>query len=100
MPPLKAPQEHGAIIAEPPLTEAGRIVAANRQRLEQAPFPVLGRPSTDLLRQDRKSTRLSSSHVEISYAVFCLKKKKKSEEPNSHQHEYQPTRKQKSINNK
>src|SRR5690349_24123410 len=27
--------------------------------------------------RDRKSTRLSSSHVEISYAVFCLKKKKK-----------------------
>src|SRR6267378_7603369 len=26
-------------------------------------------------RQDRKSTRLNSSHVEISYAVFCLKKK-------------------------
>src|SRR5204862_2747965 len=29
------------------------------------------------LRRDRKSTRLNSSHVEISYAVFCLKKKKK-----------------------
>src|SRR5438874_4405424 len=28
--------------------------------------------------QDRKSTRLNSSHVEISYAVFCLKKKNKS----------------------
>src|SRR5215475_4113920 len=28
-------------------------------------------------RQDRKSTRLNSSHVKISYAVFCLKKKKK-----------------------
>src|SRR5690349_23882794 len=28
--------------------------------------------------RDRKSTRLNSSHVEISYAVFCLKKKKKS----------------------
>src|SRR5690349_23720003 len=27
--------------------------------------------------RDRKSTRLNSSHVEISYAVFCLKKKKK-----------------------
>src|SRR5436309_7753397 len=27
--------------------------------------------------QDRKSTRLNSSHVKISYAVFCLKKKKK-----------------------
>src|SRR3712207_8909317 len=28
-------------------------------------------------RQDRKSTRLNSSHANISYAVFCLKKKKK-----------------------
>src|SRR5207249_9519888 len=28
-----------------------------------------------LTRQDRKSTRLNSSHVSISYAVFCLKKK-------------------------
>src|SRR5207253_6911386 len=28
---------------------------------------------------DRKSTRLNSSHVAISYAVFCLKKKKKNE---------------------
>src|SRR5690606_5423336 len=30
----------------------------------------------DTLRSDRKSTRLNSSHVKISYAVFCLKKKK------------------------
>src|SRR5690606_39640689 len=29
---------------------------------------------------DRKSTRLNSSHVKISYAVFCLKKKKKEQE--------------------
>src|SRR5438874_6050453 len=29
---------------------------------------------------DRKSTRLNSSHVEISYAVFCLKKKKKKQD--------------------
>src|SRR3712207_8798771 len=29
------------------------------------------------LQQDRKSTRLNSSHANISYAVFCLKKKKK-----------------------
>src|SRR5437773_9065846 len=28
-------------------------------------------------RKDRKSTRLNSSHITISYAVFCLKKKKK-----------------------
>src|SRR3712207_8634467 len=31
----------------------------------------------DALAQDRKSTRLNSSHANISYAVFCLKKKKK-----------------------
>src|SRR5690349_24213097 len=33
-----------------------------------------------LVDRDRKSTRLNSSHVEISYAVFCLKKKKKKKE--------------------
>src|SRR5688572_32080567 len=31
--------------------------------------------------QDRKSTRLNSSHSQISYAVFCLKKKKKRQIP-------------------
>src|SRR5690625_630910 len=31
----------------------------------------------DFMEEDRKSTRLNSSHVAISYAVFCLKKKKK-----------------------
>src|SRR6266496_4065631 len=37
------------------------------------PMPRTNRPP---LSSDRKSTRLNSSHVEISYAVFCLKKKK------------------------
>src|SRR5207249_8759654 len=32
-----------------------------------------------IVNQDRKSTRLNSSHVSISYAVFCLKKKKKTD---------------------
>src|SRR3989442_3845377 len=45
-----------------------------------------GQPSTVqvtryvLAAADRKSTRLNSSHVRISYAVFCLKKKKKNTE--------------------
>src|SRR5947199_6053896 len=34
--------------------------------------------NTDARRRDRKSTRLNSSHLGISYAVFCLKKKNKS----------------------
>src|SRR5699024_11380150 len=32
--------------------------------------------AADIIARDRKSTRLNSSHVSISYAVFCLKKKK------------------------
>src|SRR5204862_3111187 len=40
--------------------------------------PACSSPSaSSTARRDRKSTRLNSSHVEISYAVFCLKKKKK-----------------------
>src|SRR5690349_23732510 len=40
--------------------------------------PITSRKSIDSSAEpDRKSTRLNSSHVEISYAVFCLKKKKK-----------------------
>src|SRR3712207_7129181 len=43
---------------------------------------VIARWRGDLLfTQDRKSTRLNSSHANISYAVFCLKKKKKTPSP-------------------
>src|SRR5690554_7142211 len=41
----------------------------------EVPYP--GSKNSKFMRQDRKSTRLNSSHVRISYAVFCLKKKKK-----------------------
>src|SRR5690606_41474571 len=37
---------------------------------------ALRRASTEALGRDRKSTRLNSSHVKISYAVFCLTKKR------------------------
>src|SRR3712207_7763007 len=41
-----------------------------------APQRLLGRGGERAEAQDRKSTRLNSSHANISYAVFCLKKKK------------------------
>src|SRR5688572_31731701 len=45
---------------------------------EAAPAPPHGGHGPARLRRlDRKSTRLNSSHSQISYAVFCLKKKKK-----------------------
>src|SRR2546430_13375820 len=49
-----------------------------RQRRHACILMLTGSDSrTDLERADRKSTRLNSSHSQISYAVFCLKKKKK-----------------------
>src|SRR5947209_15391272 len=52
-----------------------RLSAAHRQGQRRRPRQVSG---ADLAppRRDRKSTRLNSSHANISYAVFCLKKKK------------------------
>src|SRR3712207_7748917 len=54
------------------------------------PLPAPGAPPQRELRpahngyKDRKSTRLNSSHANISYAVFCLKKKKKIKLPSTH----------------
>src|SRR5690349_23967794 len=61
--------------------DAQRGDRSTRRPRRKAPPPhlkmtgVLG--PTNAATRDRKSTRLNSSHVEISYAVFCLKKKKR-----------------------
>src|SRR5438874_3635656 len=61
-----------------------RRVFGCRERLESR--CGLRRSCADLREgRDRKSTRLNSSHVEISYAVFCLKKKKIIKQPNQRQ---------------
>src|SRR2546426_3434757 len=53
----------------------------SRQRMMSMPIPDF----RTLDNRDRKSTRLNSSHLVISYAVFCLKKKKKKQmEARSH----------------
>src|SRR2546427_8037404 len=48
-----------------------------RRRYPRQPGTGPGRHRCRTARRDRKSTRLNSSHSQISYAVFCLKKKKK-----------------------
>src|SRR5690606_41431132 len=53
---------------------AGAAPRAHPGWLVQNPYRA---PVAQPDRADRKSTRLNSSHVKISYAVFCLKKKKK-----------------------
>src|SRR5438270_8495709 len=52
-----------------------------KKELEELAAPIAEHASeareSHLLMKDRKSTRLNSSHSQISYAVFCLKKKRK-----------------------
>src|SRR5256885_12692402 len=52
---------------------AGAVV---RKRVEDRRHDLAGAAPVGIAIQDRKSTRLNSSHLVISYAVFCLKKKK------------------------
>src|SRR2546430_9117814 len=71
-------------------SEIGRVGGAKEPAVDlkamaenSAPGPVVrtvGAAPLVALRLDRKSTRLNSSHSQISYAVFCLKKKKQNEE--------------------
>src|SRR3989454_5761702 len=66
---------------DPAAQHLGRLVV--REGMLQLEFAVLevcegrGEKEGARLIADRKSTRLNSSHLVISYAVFCLKKKKK-----------------------
>src|SRR2546427_5398500 len=61
------------------VTEAERKAAEAERALEEvrARQAPLREALAGKREQDRKSTRLNSSHSQISYAVFCLKKKKK-----------------------
>src|SRR2546422_6782471 len=64
------------------------VVGCRAQRAASCLDGRLGRPVdqslwSDVGYADRKSTRLNSSHGYISYAVFCLKKKKKNRKKNS-----------------
>src|SRR5690606_41699075 len=55
---------------------SGRVRLPAARRRDTSPAPPTA-ASSDHCWRDRKSTRLNSSHVKISYAVFCLKKKNK-----------------------
>src|SRR5438132_5093164 len=85
--PINGPSS--SIIAHPPSSPLSPYTTLFRSRGDQAPpggrrddrrpprAPARGRAAHPApSRADRKSTRLNSSHTVISYAVFCLKKKK------------------------
>src|SRR3712207_1920375 len=62
-------------LSEGGLTTADKV--HKREEFRQLIGDVQELPETQRTALDRKSTRLNSSHANISYAVFCLKKKKK-----------------------
>src|SRR5438270_10132270 len=55
--------------------DAQHLFVAEPAQLGERVFEIVGRERGEAV-ADRKSTRLNSSHSQISYAVFCLKKKK------------------------
>src|SRR5256885_6576925 len=55
--------------------QAGRVQETQAKTLRRLGMLLGAAPVVGVVRQDRKSTRLNSSHLVISYAVFCLKKK-------------------------
>src|SRR2546426_2194436 len=67
---LPAPLVPGHVVGDGPDERRQRPRSSAHPRTRQL------RDGMDVAPQDRKSTRLNSSHLVISYAVFCLKKKK------------------------
>src|SRR5690625_5727353 len=72
-----------------------RVGCGRRAHTSTLPREAAQRQMSPVSRRDRKSTRLNSSHVAISYAVFCLKKKKKGkdrymQEDRKLNHDFQP----------
>src|SRR3712207_7191989 len=67
---LNEDQARGVVTSIVHLPPGGRIPAHKHQAGAEMHYVIEG----DLI--DRKSTRLNSSHANISYAVFCLKKKR------------------------
>src|SRR5256885_12992766 len=60
-----------------PCKDGWVLISAGDQHHWARVCSALGKPEWE--KEDRKSTRLNSSHLVISYAVFCLKKKKQDE---------------------
>src|SRR5215211_8599000 len=72
------------MIRRPPRSTLFPYTTLFRSPRRHRPGRVHHRPAARVGRaRDRKSTRLNSSHTVISYAVFCLKKKKTNNEPNN-----------------
>src|SRR6266581_4568227 len=66
------------LIQSPDNVEKSRLARPGRAHYHhELSLPEFQRDTAERIYRDRKSTRLNSSHPSISYAVFCLKKKKK-----------------------
>src|SRR2546430_7343157 len=78
---FRSPRDHARLVAEVRHDASRRdrhheVGAEEGELDEHRPGVVHLEHRLQMRNQDRKSTRLNSSHSQISYAVFCLKKKK------------------------
>src|SRR2546427_9100447 len=85
------PQSRSRACGAAPATTSGRSARAARSCIVSRAPRDCGAIEDEMRRvlckrgqgEDRKSTRLNSSHSQISYAVFCLKKKKNNNKPSN-----------------
>src|SRR5256885_7953805 len=76
---------------KPTVGRVWKTPPTTRPEWPPAAFFLRGRPFGEVPAIDRKSTRLNSSHLVISYAVFCLKKKKQKLSVPKIRHEVPPS---------
>src|SRR5690606_40654089 len=74
--PDAAPVPAAVLVGLVPRADGVRVLLTRRTRTLRHHAGQVSFPGGRIEPVDRKSTRLNSSHVKISYAVFCLKKKK------------------------
>src|SRR3712207_7224444 len=68
-------EDHAEVAPRRAVEEQVRRISRGEAKIDRHAVPLVGADAIAV--RDRKSTRLNSSHANISYAVFCLKKKKK-----------------------
>src|SRR3712207_7377357 len=81
---FRSHEHHAAEVLEVHLVHDPGAGRHGAEVVQRALRPPQQRVALQVALVDRKSTRLNSSHANISYAVFCLKKKKKTNASNKH----------------
>src|SRR5438045_7716470 len=86
-PPRSTLFPYTTLFRSPEIVHVAQCLFTRQFERSQNATPSLGQRRAIGPNLDRKSTRLNSSHLGISYAVFCLKKKNKKQKQKKHSHQ-------------